>query len=436
MLIYPASTFAEDKTRPSYLEDLRCTLMTKSIEELETEKSRLAEEMRQLDYELDLRRGIPTTAEALKESRAYAIDAALPVEEVVQGCSDAIDRYGFCVVDNVIPVDCIGEIKREAEKAEERVEGNARAVREGLKQGKSLEELAKLDGIELRPVCRRGYPPKIVNDIVWLPKYAVFLANARITAIAKAVLDDHLRIGQLHLRHISGTSEDGSPGGWFGTGRPDLRAWHTDWPHDLSAYGGGDPDTNVGCIRQPFPDVTLGLTMIWYLTDVDEDSGGTFVVPGSHRDPRNPRGPNDGISVGSPISGDMQIRAKAGSVFIQDSRCWHASPTHNNGEKRIAIVNRWSPWWIAVDGYASGPASSVNQVCRPLSQKEFEALPLDLQPLMRHLCPSQKDVLQQPVLVRAKAADERTKWGFRLTKEHPEKVASANDHIKVRIKPN
>ena len=37
--------------------------MTKSIEELETEKSRLAEEMRQLDYELDLRRGIPTTAE-------------------------------------------------------------------------------------------------------------------------------------------------------------------------------------------------------------------------------------------------------------------------------------------------------------------------------------------------------------------------------------
>ena len=63
MLVYPASTFAKDKVRPSYLEDLCCALMTKSIEELETEKSRLAEEMRQLDYELDLRRGIPTTSE-------------------------------------------------------------------------------------------------------------------------------------------------------------------------------------------------------------------------------------------------------------------------------------------------------------------------------------------------------------------------------------
>ncbi|MFL2528669.1 MAG: phytanoyl-CoA dioxygenase family protein [Candidatus Azotimanducaceae bacterium] len=410
--------------------------MTKSIEELETEKSRLAEEMRQIDYQLALRRGIPTTAEALRASRAYALDAALPVEDVVQGCSAAIDRYGFCVIDNVIPIDHIAEIKLEAEKAEGRVEGNTRAVREGLRAGKSLEELANREGIELRPVCRSGYPPKIVNDIVWLPKYAAFLANATITAVARAVLDDHLKIGQLHLRHIVAASEDGSPGGWFGTGRPDLRAWHTDWPHDLSAYGGGDPNTNVGSVRQPFPDVTFGLTMIWYLTDVDEDSGATFVVPGSHRDPRNPRGPNDGISVGSPIPGEMQITAKAGSVFIQDSRCWHASPMHNNGEKRIAIVNRWSPWWIAVDGYASGPESSVNQVCRPLAQREFEALPRDLKPLMRHLCPTQKDVLQAPVLDRAKAADERTKWGFRLTKEQPENVVSANEHIKVHIRPD
>ena len=36
------------------------------------------------------------------------------------------------------------------------------------------------------------------------------------------------------------------------------------------------------------------LVMIWYLTDVDADSGATWVVPGSHRDARNPRGPGDG----------------------------------------------------------------------------------------------------------------------------------------------
>ena len=63
------------------------------------------------------------------------------------------------------------------------------------------------------------------------------------------------------------------------------------------------------------------LSMVWYMTDVDESSGGTYCVPGAHRDTRNPRGPTDGITVTAPIPGDMQITAPAGSVFIQDSRC-------------------------------------------------------------------------------------------------------------------
>lgn len=25
------------------------------------------------------------------------------------------------------------------------------------------------------------------------------------------------------------------------------------------------------------------LSMVWYMTDVDEDSGGTYIVPGAHR---------------------------------------------------------------------------------------------------------------------------------------------------------
>ena len=41
----------------------------------------------------------------------------------------------------------------------------------------------------------------------------------------------------------------------------------------------------------------MGLSMVWYMTDVDEDSGGTFCVPGAHRATNNPRGPTDGITV-------------------------------------------------------------------------------------------------------------------------------------------
>ena len=229
-------------------------------------------------------------------------------------------------------------------------------------------ELAQANGLELRSVRRAGLPPKPPNDIVWMPSYVQHLTHPVVPGVARRVLDDHLRIAQLHTRIIA-TDGDGTPGG-FGSvehrGRADSREWHTDWPHDLSAYGRDDPTANVGCVRQPFPDVAMCLVMIWYLTDVDEDSGGTWIVPGSHRDPRNPRGPQDGMSVTAPIPGDMQVSAPAGSVFIQDSRSWHASAMHNpSGRDRVAVVNRWCPWWLSVDDFAPGDIVNTNRVCRP-----------------------------------------------------------------------
>jgi hypothetical protein len=270
-----------------------------------------------------------------------------------------------------------------------------------------------------------------------MPQYAQHLANPVVTAVARHMLDDHLRIAQLHSRIIVADKPDGTLGG-FGSakyrGRADTREWHTDWPHDLSAYGRDDPFQNAGCIRQPFPDITMCLVMIWYLTDVDGNSGGTWAVPGSHKDKRNPRGPSDGISVTAPIPGDMQVSAKAGSVFIQDSRSWHASAMHNpSGRDRVAVVNRWCPWWLAVDDYAPGNTYSTNMVCRPLSHTEYLALPTDLQPLMRHLCPNEQDTLQEPVLKRAHAASLRTQAGFRQLEENPDALSQANAHIRVAV---
>ena len=99
-----------------------------------------------------------------------------------------------------------------------------------------------------------------------MPQYAQHLAHPVIAAVARHALDDHLRIAQLQPRFILADAPDGTPGG-FGSvkhrGRADSREWHTDWSHDLSAYGRDDPDENVGCIRQPFPDVTMCLVMIW-----------------------------------------------------------------------------------------------------------------------------------------------------------------------------
>lgn len=49
-----------------------------------------------------------------------------------------------------------------------------------------------------------------------------------------------------------------------------------DWPHDLGGYAnGGQAQQHAGAIRQPFPDVCMALSMVWYLTDTDSESGGT-----------------------------------------------------------------------------------------------------------------------------------------------------------------
>ena len=378
----------------------------------------------------------------LSQSRGYAFDA--DAQAAVEGASEALARYGFCVIDNVIGADEVAAIRAEVDRAESTIAGNMAAIRDWLAQHPdSAESVAATKAVleaapanvELRPVRRVGLPPKPPNDIIWLPRYARHLAHPTLVGVAKRVLDDHLKIAQLHLRPIA--AGDGDTPGGFGRaqyrGRADTREWHTDWPHDLSAYGADRPLENAGCIRQPFPDVAMCLVMIWYLTDVEADSGATWVVPGSHRDGRNPRGPDDGITVTAPIPGDMQVTAKAGSVFIQDSRTWHASAMHNtSGRKRVAVVNRWCPWWLSVDDYA--PGGVFNTVCRPLSRAEFRALPSEVQPFFRHVCPDELDTLQQPVLDRAGAAARRNRYGYDQLETDPDSLATANQHIHVPIR--
>ncbi len=409
---------------------------TANIAELRARAARLERELCEARRLIGEAAGDVQAAGAeLARTRGYAFDAAsLPADQVVSGCVESIRRYGFTVIDHVIPAGQVAAVRDEVVAAQSIIDRNLAAIR-NLQSGTTGAETSP---VELRPVRRVGHPPKPPNDIVWLPRYARHLANPVVTALARSVLDDHLRIAQLHLRIIEADRPDGTPGG-FGPvqsrGR-EFRGWHTDWPHDLSAYGAGDALQNVGCVRQPFPDVTMCLVMIWYLTDVDAESGGTWVVPGSHRDTRNPRGPTDGISIVAPIPGELQVSAPAGSVYIQDSRSWHASAMHNTRHARVAVVNRWAPWWLSVDDFAPGDTYNVNMVCRPLSHAEYRALPPALQPLMRHLCPDEHDTLQQPVLGRAAAAARCAREARERAREDPASVERANSHIRVRIEPS
>ncbi len=378
-----------------------------------------------------------------KSKRTYAFNPRkFSSKKLITNCAKHINDYGFCLIDEVIPRSKIKNIRNEIIEAKNKINNNINKIKELVESKKySEEKLLKNKKIQLRSVGKIGRPSKPVNDIVWMPKFSKYLCNSNIVKTASKVLDDHLRIVQIHPKVIP-TSKDNFNKkslsfGYDDQGLPHIhrgpeysRDWHTDWPHDPSSYGGGNPNENVGCIRQPFPDITMCLVMIWFLNDVDESSGGTWLVPGSHKDNRTPRGPSDGITLTAPIPGEIQVKAKAGSVFIQDSRLWHSSPLHNYSNfNRVAVVTRWSPWWLSANDFA--PKSRFNVVCRPLSQKEYLSLPKRLRPLMKHLCPDLMETIQTPLLKRAKAAVKRTQWAYKQLKKNSQKIINANSKIKI-----
>ncbi len=221
-----------------------------NVNQLHAKAARLEQQLKRTRDQLALATHDPEvfTAE-LKRERAYSFSASADPVEVttIEGCADSLSRFGFCVVDNVIPENEVDAIRDEIVAAQAISARNIQAIEDLSEQkgleGQALLEAGRENGLELRPVRGVGLPPKPPNDIIWMPRYARHLANPVITAIAHRVLDDHLRIAQLHPRIIESESSDGTSGG-FGSvkfdGRANTRRWHTDWPHDLAAYGGDE----------------------------------------------------------------------------------------------------------------------------------------------------------------------------------------------------
>jgi Tfp pilus assembly protein PilE len=65
---------------------------------LERELQEIREQLAQETHDAE------ALARELAQTRAYAFNAATSsLEEVVEKCRDSLDRYGFCVIVNVIP---------------------------------------------------------------------------------------------------------------------------------------------------------------------------------------------------------------------------------------------------------------------------------------------------------------------------------------------
>ena len=140
------------------------------------------------------------------------------------------------------------------------------------------------------------------------------------------------------------------------------------------------------------------------------------------------------------------MRAKAGAVLIIDSRMWHSTACHLPEARttpRTAVVTRWCPWWLSCTEWAGPPTGFLSKLwllgCILLKMpaislraglEEFEALPPELQPFLRHVCVELEDTLQPGVVERAAAALATLQRGFA---REPDPAANAG--VVVEIKP-
>jgi len=180
----------------------------------------------------------------------------------------------------------------------------------------------------------------------------------------------------LHVRISFTTAIINNPGNSRG-------GWHSDWPFNQN---------NAGHIPAPYPDVAMHLTTIWMLSSFSPKTGGTLIMPESHRASNNPTGDN-GVDPLAPSPSEIQATGDAGSVLIFDSRLWHATATNHGDSPRVGVAVRYAPWWLNLDVLMPGSvdrsrmvdeAGAENPQQAPVPKEVFAGLPDDVKPLYRH----------------------------------------------------
>ena len=95
-----------------------------------------------------------------------------------------------------------------------------------------------------------------------------------------------------------------------------------------------------------------------------------------------------------PYPTEFRVTGPAGNVVVFDSRLWHAPPTNQSSEPRVALAVRYAPWWLDVDVLTPGTdqrkrmvdeTGERENVVPALTRDVFNQLPDEVKPLFRHI---------------------------------------------------
>lgn len=123
---------------------------------------------------------------------------------------------------------------------------------------------------------------------------------------------------------------------------PRTPGTHAHWHHDVGMHG----------VFHPFS--LLMVKVFYLLTDVGPDSGGTAMVPGSHRFPMDFRLPK--VEDPRDMPGAVQMTGRAGDAYLFNGRVYHCAVNNASDQPRKVLIVNYGHFWMKVwQGYEPSP---------------------------------------------------------------------------------
>lgn len=121
----------------------------------------------------------------------------------------------------------------------------------------------------------------------------------------------------------------------------------------LSTYSGIDLKPNGDTVQPLHPDDALvpvprphasavGCTVMWVITPFNQRTGGTRLLPGSHKEPLDLLWTQDKQRLGHTIQPDM----KTGSVLVFDHALFHGASDNPSDEWRLGLQVSYHAGWV------------------------------------------------------------------------------------------
>tara|TARA_B100001996_G_scaffold80228_1_gene59174 strand:+ start:536 stop:1318 length:783 start_codon:yes stop_codon:yes gene_type:complete len=248
------------------------------------------------------------------------------------------DEIGYTILENVIPNNKVQKINKELQETADKYGKNNNGV---------------------------TYLATTINFCQSFDKY---LIESNLQKLIKHFLGDDFRISSTSTQINETNNKKGD--------------WHADWP--FCVFNGGN-------INKPFPKKVLHITGIFMLVDFNKNVGSTLVKPKSHLLETNP------TFEGDPYYGkyddQVNIEGRAGSVFLMDSRLWHASDTNKSNIRRTSLVVRYAPWWLNLEVFRPGSydrkkiiedKNKFGSLYPSVTKNAFDKIDDDVKPLFEH----------------------------------------------------